>query len=93
MNNSIVQIFGVFLACCFAVFLYTLGASAISKYTPVMGVSTHESGNAVYIAGEACNINATEDIGHLQFATYATWCKTQHKAYLDKLKMDQLIKE
>ena len=57
------------------------------------GIYPHASGKAVYIAGEACVINATEDITVQQFEQMAQFCKTHHKAVLDMKQIKQLLKQ
>ena len=46
----------------------------------------HESGNAVYIAGEACTINTTPDIDLAQLQKLLVHCSVHHMEYLSEEK-------
>lgn len=42
------------------------------------GIIPHDSGEAVYISGEACTINAHKNISSLEFFDMAMWCYKKH---------------
>lgn len=44
-------------------------------------ITKGDNPNVVYIVGEACTINATDDVGVEEFTTLAGWCTEQHRLH------------
>lgn len=44
------------------------------------GIHIHESGQAVYLDGEACTVNATPDITKKEFAEMLFWCSEMRES-------------
>lgn len=49
------------------------------------GIHAHESGNAVYVAGEACTINMTPSTQiNMELNRLYIWCTLKHLDYLEE---------
>lgn len=47
------------------------------------GIYMHPSGQASYIEGSSCTINATQDISPSEFQKLYVWCSTMHMEALN----------
>ena len=74
---NILRSAGVFLLCAGVTVVVLGGLIAVIQPPSNSGIIAHESGQAAYITGECCTVNATDSMTAEEIEDLLDWCAEQ----------------